>query len=213
MTRRLLGLGGSISPGSNDNDTNHPSNWTDDQYREFAKRWINELARMTKWRDGQEIPPFASDSKRVEKLAGIPESVLKDCVRYRTTESMDDWLNLTPSQRYKRAKQEWSNHECSVYKRYGLYYANKDKPGCSADNGCIEKCIYYPDTGSIDDEQVLSWYRDTIGDMTYDQLKHVNDGFVEEFAKLLKKQAKELPTNIPYQKDYYRTYYPSIMDL
>lgn len=48
IDKKIAALGGSISPGSNDNDTNHPSKWTDDQYREFAKRWINELARMTK---------------------------------------------------------------------------------------------------------------------------------------------------------------------
>jgi hypothetical protein len=88
-----------------------------------------------------------------------------------------------------------------------------EKPGCSQDKGCIEECLYYLDTGSIDDQEVLSWYRDIIGDRTYDQLKIDNDHFLQSLAKLLKKQAHELPTNSPFRKDYYKEYYPSIMDL
>jgi hypothetical protein len=64
-----------------------------------------------------------------------------------------------------------------------------------------------------DDQEVLSWYRDIIGDRTYDQLKIDNDHFLQSLAKLLKKQAHELPTNSAYRKDYYKEYYPSIMDL
>jgi hypothetical protein len=212
IDKKLSGLRG--PEGNSSNNGSHPCNWNDDQYIEFAKRWINELARMTEWRDGKGYPPFASDKTRVEKLAGIQEPVLKECVRYRTTvEEIDFWMLLTPEQRYQQAKKEWSNHQCGVHKRYGLRHYNPDKPGCSADKGCIEECIYYPDTGSIDDNELLSWYRHIIGNRTYEELRYDNDVFVQDFAKLLKKQAHEIPMTIPYSNDYFKEYYPSIMDL
>ena len=208
--KKLMGGDSSDIPGVN--SAGHPSNWDNDQYRVFAERWINELARMAQWRDGKGCPRFDSDPARVEKLAGIPEDVLKDCVRYRVSVyDIDFWLRLTPEKRYQQAKKEWSTHECSVHRRHGHTHASTDKPGCSAE-GCIEECIYYPDTGTIDDETVLSWYRDTIGDRTYEQLKKDNNAFVTEFADMLKDKASKLPQNIPYQKDYFESYYPSIMD-
>ena len=210
IDKKLSGLGG--PDGNSSNNCSHPCNWNDDQYIEFAKRWIHELGRMTEWRDGKGVPAFAADPARVEKLADIPEPVLRDCVRYRVTDEIDFWMMLTPERRYQQAKNEWSTHECSVSKRYGNTYASSEKPGCSV-HGCIEECIYYSDIGTIDDEELLSWYRGIIGDRTYEQLKRDNNEFVTEFAKLLKKQAGELPTNIPYKKDYFKEYYPSIMDL
>jgi hypothetical protein len=170
---------------------------------------------MTSWRDNDKAwPPFASDKDRVEKLGSIPEPVLQECVRYQTTvEQINGWLKLSPEQRYQKRKKDWFSHDCSVHTRYGNYYASQEKPGCSSDYGCIEGCRYYFDTGSIDGEEVLSWYKDIIGDRDYEQLRRDNEQFLQEFANLLKKQANGLPMNIPYRKDYYNEYYPSIMDM
>jgi hypothetical protein len=211
---KIAGQDGSGN-GEGGNNIGHPTNWDDDQYITFAKRWIQELARMTEWRDNPKAdPPFSSEKELVERLATFPEPFLQECVRYRTAiEYIEPWLKLGQEQRYQKAKQEWSEHDCSVDKLYGNTYASPEKPGCSQDDGCIPECRYYAVTGTVQDDEVLTWYRDIIGDRTYEQLKTDNNQFLQDFAKLLKKQASELPTNTPYRRDYFEVYYPSIMDI
>ena len=95
--------------------------------------------------------PIVRESKN---LRVFQSQVLKDCVRYRTTESMDDWLNLTPS--HATNEQSKNGQITNVVSISDMVFTMliRINQVAAADNGCIEECIYYPDTGSIDDEQV-----------------------------------------------------------
>ena len=215
--KNLIDVEASIPSSNNTINTNHPSRWTDQQYSDYARKWIYEFAHMISWRDNDKAMPRLTDYPELyAKLAGFPESFLKDCLRYRTTlEQVDGWLKLTPTERYQQKKKEWASRECSVWHKYGNWYnAPPDKTGCAASSEnergvCVPECEYYEPTGSISDEEVLSWYTKEIGDLTYEQLKHDNTLFLQDFITLLKKQASELPANVHGSEDYY----PRLEDL
>ena len=197
--------------GSNDNP-NHPRNWSDQRRFDYARKWILEFARVTIWRDNDKAcPRFSEHKDLVAKLNSFPEPFLLECVRYKTqTEDIDRWLKLTPEERYQRKKKNNIWHDTGVYMLYGNSYATSDKPGCAQDTGCIPECKYFEDSGRIEDDEVLEWYHKEIGNRIYEQLKHENSVFIQEFIEYLKKQADELPATF-ITNEYW--YIPSIAHL
>ena len=206
--KNVAKLGGG---GNNDVLTQFDDN---DRFRTYAERWILELARKTQWRDNPKSgPQITAYPDLCRKLASFPEPFLKEWVRYQTTkDSIDGWFKLTSEQRYQKRKSEWSS-QCSVHMRYGNSYAAPDLPGCTSqrDAGCIPECEYYPANGSIDDEELLSWYANILEGRTYEQLKKDNDIFIQDFIKLLKKQANETPAAARAVFD--QNYYPQLEDI
>src|SRR5690242_4240480 len=208
-----IGIGGNGGGNSYNNSGNHPANWDDKRFFEYAEKWINEVAMMANWGDNPKaVPEFSTRRDLAGKLAEFPEPFLEDCVRYETTkQEIDMWLNLSPTERYQKKKREWSTHECSVSRRYGNTYSLQGKEGCTAlqDGGCVQECEYYSAVGSISDEEILGWYRDIVGDMSYQELKQYNTQFIQDFIKLLKRQAEDYPSNQSIPQNYY----PSILDI
>jgi hypothetical protein len=200
--RNLVDVETSVPTNSNSSgNLNHPSNWSEQRLIDYALEQVITLARLAEWRDNPKAdPPFRgyediplSDERQreVDWIDGTPNEFLYDCIRYKIQiEEIDPWLKLTPEQRYQERKKDLLWHECSVWTRYGNCYASPDKPGCSQDLGCIEECRYYEPTGSISDEEVLSWYSKEIGNIGYDQLKHENDELLQAVIKEVKRQAK-----------------------
>jgi hypothetical protein len=192
--KKLVDVEASV-PGNNGNrnDPNHPANWDDNRFPEYAKQWIREFARVVRFRDSDKTGRTYKDNQDlIEKLAslGFEEEFLQYCVRYQTQiEHLDSWLKQTSAQRYQRKKKYWQSHDCSVWKRYGNWYNGPPAlVGCAASNNnergvCIPECEYYPDTGSISDEEVLSWYYKEIGDRTYEQLKDENSQFIQRYTR------------------------------
>lgn len=200
-----------INGNNNNSNPNHPRNWDNDRFFEYARRWIFEFAQMTEWQDNPKAgPQLKAYPDLYKKLASFPEPFLKECLRYRVTvERIDHWLKLTPEERYQEKKKNNIWHDTNVFMLYGNSYAAPDKPGCASDTGCIPECKYYEPTGSISDGEVLDWYRNEIGNRTYEQLRQENNLFIQEYVDLLRKQASALPTYAQISADYY----PSLDDL
>ena len=64
-------------------------------------------------------------------------------------------LEVPPEQRYQKQKEHWYFHKSSWYYREEEGY---DGHGCN-DGVCVPECRFYPEKGRIEDEEVLSWYK------------------------------------------------------
>ena len=196
--------------GNTSNNPNHPANWTEQQYFDYAEKWVREFARVVKYRDSDKTSRSYKDNKDlIEKLSSLDfeEEFLQLCVRYQTQiDKLDNWFNYTPAERYNKEKKSWVNHVCSCLQRYGNSSPMPDKWGChgspiSGESICVPECRYYEKYGTLEDDEILSWYSE-LGDRTYEQLKDENTRFIQWFVKTIKRQANELPANI-IATDYY----------
>src|SRR5262249_21062748 len=100
---------------------NHPRNWTDQQYFDYAEKWISQFDHMVNWRDNDKAcPPFSEERDLVVRLNSFSEQFLQNCARYDLAKhTIDYWLKLTPEERYQRMRKDFWSHETSVYMRYG----------------------------------------------------------------------------------------------
>jgi hypothetical protein len=103
------------------------------------------------------IPPrfLAYRRARWEKLDEWGQKTCQDVDKTITQDELDfglkRHLGIPPEQSYQNGK-SWLFHEGSWYMRGLNPY---DGQGCNQFTGCVPDCRYYPETGRIEDEEVI----------------------------------------------------------
>lgn len=83
-----------------------------------------------------------------------------------TQDELDYWLKrelrIPPEERYQREKKNWLFHDCSYYMRdLGSF----DKSCCNSSR-CVPECRYYPESGRIEDEEVIAEHNERVKELT-----------------------------------------------
>jgi hypothetical protein len=96
---------------------------------------------------------------RAKKRNAHGELTYEDVYDKITKEEMDYYLRkkleVPPEQRYQKMKEHPDYHESSWFKRGLEAY---DGQGCRSFYGCIPECRYFPDTGRIEDSELIKEY-------------------------------------------------------
>jgi hypothetical protein len=78
-----------------------------------------------------------------------------------TKEELDFYLrealDIPPEDRYQHRRRHPTTHESSWVRR-GLWHTGYDGKGCNQFTGCVPECRYYPETGRIEDEEIINEY-------------------------------------------------------
>jgi hypothetical protein len=99
---------------------------------------------------------------RAKKTAPAIGLTYEDVYDTITQEELD-WelrqqLKVSPEERYQHGKYHWYSHPSSWYKR--VPHNGYDGKGCNQYTGCIPECRFYPETGRIEDSEVIQKHRE-----------------------------------------------------
>jgi hypothetical protein len=78
-------------------------------------------------------------------------------------------LKVSSEDRYQHRKKHWYSHPPSWYVR--VPHKGYDGQGCNQYTGCIPECRFYPETGRIEDSEVIQKHREYEQGYTYQQLR------------------------------------------
>jgi hypothetical protein len=138
-----------------------------------SDRWEDDLTGKTMQQELDDIetqqngePHRFSDYRlsRCKKTAPAVGITCEDVYDTITQEELD-WelrqqLKVSPEERYQRNKKAWSSHPSSWYVR--VPHNGYDGQGCNqfTDPSCIPECRFYPETGRIEDLEVIQKHRE-----------------------------------------------------
>jgi hypothetical protein len=77
---------------------------------------------------------------------------------YELAWELEKALQVPPEVRYQNRKQHWQWHESSWWMRRNTTtppLTGYDGQGCSYEHGCVPECRYYPETGRIEDSEII----------------------------------------------------------
>jgi hypothetical protein len=112
---------------------------------------------------GSEPPRFTDYREaRAKTTDAFGNKTCEDVWDSITQDELDYYLKMNlrrpPEERYQHKKEAWYFHESSWYMRHDNGY---DGYGCNY-GVCVPECRYYPQTGRIEDEEVIESHNEYV---------------------------------------------------
>jgi hypothetical protein len=151
MVKRLDNLIHGSSPSNDRWDLIDGSKTTQQELDDIETQQNGEPDRFGDYRHAR--------AKKTAPAIGLTYEDVYDTI----TQEELDWelrqhLKVSPEERYQHGKYHWHSHPSSWYVR--VPHNGYDGQGCNQFTGCVPECRFYPETGKIEDFEVIQKHRE-----------------------------------------------------
>lgn len=116
-------------------------------------------ARFAKYREARAKERYGPAPGGTLTYGDVWDEIRDEEIDYYSGKSKPKHRRGSPEQRYQKRKKDWQWHESSWWMRRNTTtppLTGYDGYGCSGEHGCIPSCRFYPETGRIEDEEVIA---------------------------------------------------------